>query len=132
MTGMHQRCCGDLAADFFFHRQTFACKCRFVDLCVAIDDHCVNCDALTGFDHKHIAYNNVISRNLRFFAVANHTRGVRNKAHELRDGVRGSRFGSGFKILAQTDKRQNHGGRIEVEIVSVVAHSAPITGARRI
>ena len=129
---MHQRCCGDLAADFFFHRQTFACKCRFVDLGTPLDHHAVDCDALARFHHEDIAHRHLVGRHFRFLAVTDDSCRIRYKAYELRDGVRGSRFCSGFKILAQTDKRQNHRGRIEVEIVSVVAHSAPITGARRI
>ena len=62
-----------------------------------------------------------------FFPVTNDRCRLRTQIHQRANRITGPAFGSGLQKLAQSNEREDHGGRLKIQILTVLGYNIPLT-----
>ena len=108
--------CGNTVARCFVHRDALTSEGRLIDSAVALHHDTVHRNALPGPHHKQIAGLHRVNGNLRLHSVSEHNSSFGSQLHEALQGVGGLSLGTGLQHFSHGDQRQDHGGRLKIEL----------------
>ena len=115
-----------------FHRDTFSGQSALVNGTTAGDHRAVHRDAAAGADDHRIPYPDIFHRDFLIHALPAYGGGFGTQVHQLPDGIACLALGPGLQELAQSDQRQDHRGRLKIQIIPVKLYRSPITVAHGI
>ena len=98
------------------HGNAFARDRRFVDARRAFRHHAVHRNAGARLDHHEIARLHLGKRDLAIAVGRAQQRRLRRQVHKRRDRVGSLALRASLEIFAQSDERENHGRRLEIQV----------------
>ena len=106
----------DFVSGVLFHRDALAGQGGFIDGREPLQHNAVHRDGLTGFYDDDISKLHILNGYLKFLTITLHGGGFGRQIHQLGNGVRGLALCAGLQSFAQCDERQDHAGRLEVQV----------------
>ena len=87
---------------------------------MAVEDHAVDGHVLAGMDSELVADLHAFDRHDSLGAVSKQRGGLGSQFHQTFEGVGGASLGTGLEHFADGDQRQDHGRRLEIELVQIM------------
>ena len=109
----------DRAARGLVHGNALAGEGSLVDGALALQDHAVHRDMLAGPDYKGIPGQHLTDGHLGLHPGPEHRGLLRRQLHQTLEGVGGPALGPGLQHLAHGNQRENHGRRLEIEVMEI-------------
>ena len=100
------------------HRDGLAGEGRLVDGAVALQNHAVHRDGLTGPHGEGVAHGHLADGNRYLLPLPHQNGGLGRQAHQTLQGVGGAAFADGFQQLAESNQRGDHSRRLKVQVVA--------------
>ena len=108
---------GDAIPFRLIDRYAFAGQRRLVHGAAAFDNDAVNGYTVARAHGEHIAELHLLDRNFDLLAVAHEARGLGCDGHQRLERVGRLALGASLQKLADSDEREYHGGRLEVQLI---------------
>ena len=124
---MIQSCAGNFASGLLIDRKTLSCQSSLVNCACALKNNSVDRNILAGADHEHVTAADLVDIDGDFCSASDDICSLRSKLHKRLQRVGRLALRVSLKHLADRDQRENHRGRLKIELHHVLFDESHIS-----